>query len=300
MTDTTSTARRRELGAELRRIREQRGFNGLDLATRLSWTATMLSRVETGKRAMTQLEVATYIAMCGVAGRQLEELLALADEPDDHRLKSHEGRIPDELRTLIFHESTATEIDTVEPIYVPGVTQTEDYARAVFTEADILAPADIENAVRIRMSRRDVLTRWNPAQCAFYVHENALRVTIGSPQVMYEQMLHLLFLDTRPQCSIRVIPLSAGSRGLAAGSFHIFRYPEGLPVVCVQHETTSEFLESRKDLAGSAAVLKRVTSVALDEAHSREFISRMASDYERRGAAEHDDGGSPELAQEQL
>lgn len=65
MTDLTSTARRRELGAELRRLREQSGYNGIDVATRLSWTASMLSRAETGKRPASPLEVASYTACAG-------------------------------------------------------------------------------------------------------------------------------------------------------------------------------------------------------------------------------------------
>jgi transcriptional regulator with XRE-family HTH domain len=294
MTDFTSTARRRELGAELRQLREQRGYNGLDMANRLSWTATTLSRAETGKRGMSQLEVATYTAMCGVAGKRLDELLDLAAEPDDYRLKPHAGRIPDALQTLIFHETTAHEIVSFQSTYIPGITQTEDYARALFWESGLEQPEDIEECVRNRMDRRIVLTRWNPAQCMLYVHENALRAPVGGPQVMYEQMLHLLFVDSRQQCSIRVIPVSAGGRGMAAGAFLIFGYPEGSPVVCVQHETTSEFLESEEDLAGYRTVLNRVASVALDEAQSREFIVQMASDYERQGAARHDqDAGRP-------
>jgi transcriptional regulator with XRE-family HTH domain len=297
MTDFTSTARRRELGAELRRIRLQRGYNGLDLARRLSWTSTMLSRVETGKRPISRTEVITYTAMCGVAGDRLDELLGLASEPDDYRLKSHDGQIPDELQSLIFHETTATEIENFQPIYIPGVMQTEEYARALFWETGLEEPAKIEQCVRIRMVRHGILTKVNPPQCTFHVHENVLRSMIGSPQVMYEQMLFLLFLGTRPQCSIRVVPASAGGRGLAAGSFQIFGYPEGSPVISVQHETTSEFLESRKDQLSYRTVLERLASVALDNAQSREFISRMASDYERQGAAEHAEG-STGVAQE--
>jgi transcriptional regulator with XRE-family HTH domain len=282
----------------LRRIRLQRGYNGMDLAARLNWTSTRLSRIETGKLPTSELEVATYTAMCGVAGERLDELLNLAAEPDDHRLKSHAGQLPDELKTLIFHETTATEIDNVDPVYIPGVTQTEDYARALFWEGGLEEPTRIEECVRIRMLRHEILTKYNPPQCTFHVHENVLRVAVGGPQVMYEQMLHLLFLGTRPQCSIRVIPASAGSRGLAAGSFQIFGYPEGPSVISVQHETTSEFLESRKDLLSYRTVLKRLASVALDEAQSREFISWMASDYERQGAAEHAEG-STGVAEEQ-
>ncbi|HEX5403190.1 MAG TPA: helix-turn-helix transcriptional regulator [Pseudonocardiaceae bacterium] len=302
MSEIVSTARRRELGAELRRIREGCGYNGIDMALRLNWAPSMVSRAETGKRPMTRIEVATYTALCGVAGQRLTGLLGLADEPDDNRLKSHGDLVADALRTLVFHEQTAVEIESFQPIYIPGVAQTEDYARAVFEGTGIIKPADIENFVQIRVARRDVITRFRPAQCTFYVHENVLRTPIGSPQVMHEQMLHLLFLDTRPQCSIRVVPVTAGSRGTAAGSFQIFGYTEGAPVVCVQHESTSEFLENGHHLASYRSVLRRLASVALDEASSRAMIALVASDYERQGVAGYERGAGERagLAQEQL
>jgi hypothetical protein len=204
--------------------------------------------------------------------------------------------IPDELRTLIFHEQTANSIEIYEPIFVPGLMQTEDYIRALFDETGLLAPADIDGRVGIRLARRSILTRIYPTQCAFYVHENALRMPVGDPQVMHEQMLHLLFQGSRPQCSVRVVPISAGGRGAAMGSFHIFSYAEGAPVVYLEHETTSDFLESREDLDIYRASLKRVADAALDEAQSRDLIGRIASDYEQ-GAARDATGG---LAQEQL
>jgi hypothetical protein len=189
-----------------------------------------------------------------------------------------------------------------EPIFIPGITQTEDYIRALFEETGFLEPADIDHRVGIRMDRRSVLTRIYPALCTMYVHENALRMPVGGPQVMHEQMLHLLFQGDRPQCSIRVVPNSVGGRGAAPGSFQIFGYPEGQPVVFLEHETTSEFLESREDLASYRAVLNRVARVALDEGQSREFIARVASDYEQQGVAQHDyrTEGWAGLAQEQL
>jgi transcriptional regulator with XRE-family HTH domain len=300
MTIFMSTGRRRELGAELRRIREGRGYTGIDMATRLNWTHTMLSRAETGKRPMSELEVAVYMGLCGVTGHQLHELLELAGEPDDFRLKPHPRQIPDELRALVFHESTASAIDLYEPIYIPGVTQTPEYARAVFEETGKFEGQGIETRVQIRMGRRDILTRYNPAQCTLWVHENALRSMVGGPQVMAEQMLHLLFASSRPQCSIRVIPTLVGCRGLSNGSFEIFRYAEDSPVVYVEHEITSEFLENGEALLAYQAILDRVASVALTETASRAFIGSMASEYERRGATQDEDGAgrSPGLAQE--
>ncbi|HEX3592821.1 MAG TPA: helix-turn-helix transcriptional regulator [Pseudonocardiaceae bacterium] len=294
MVEPLSTARRRELGAELRRIREASGLNGVDMAGRLGWDPSMLSRAETGKRGITEIEIASYTGLCGLAGKQLTELLRLADEPDDYRVKPHNG-LPDELRTLIFHEQTARAIENFQLVFIPGLTQTEDYARELFRDLGFDGQV-AEDGVRNRLSRRSILTRPNPVLCDFYVHENALRTIIGGAQVMYEQMLHLLFLTNRPQCSIRVVPTSVGGRGMATGSFVIFNYPEGAPVVYVEHQTTCDFLESRRDLLGYRTALNRVASVALDEARSTELIASLASDYERRGAADVSGG----VAEEQL
>jgi transcriptional regulator with XRE-family HTH domain len=294
MVEPVSTARRRELGAELRRIREASGLNGVDMAGRLGWDPSMLSRAETGKRGITEIEIASYTGLCGLAGDRLTELLRLADEPDDYRVKPH-GGLPDELRTLIFHEQTASHMENFEPIFIPGLTQTEGYARELFRDLGREGQV-VEDAVRNRMNRRSILTRPDPALCSFYVHEQALRMLVGGPQVMYEQMLHLLFLTNRPQCSIRVVPVSAGAGGMATGPFVIFNYREGAPVVYVEQQTTCDFLESRKDLVGYRSALNRVASVALDEARSRQLIASLASDYERRGAADVTGG----VAEEQL
>jgi transcriptional regulator with XRE-family HTH domain len=296
----SSTGRRRELGAELRRMREGRGLNGMDMAERMSWTSTMLSRAETGKRTMSTIEIATYTGVCGVTGERQEDLLALAREPDVYRIKPHPGDVPDALKTLMFYESSANAIDGFELVFIPGITQTPEYARALFELGGKFDPAVIDSRVEIRMSRREVLTRYDPALCTLYVHENALRTMIGSPEVMNEQLLHLLFASSRPQCAIRVVPRSAGGHGLAAGSFQIFHYAEEPSVVYVQHETTCEFLENGADLRVYQTLLNRIATVALDDAQSRRLIASLASDYERQGAAQYEDGAgrSPGVAHE--
>jgi transcriptional regulator with XRE-family HTH domain len=286
MTIFASTGRRRELGAELRRIREDRGYTGQDMARRLSWTTTMLSRAETGKRSMTDLEITLYMGLCDVSGEQLFKLLELAGEPDEYRIKAHPGQIPDELHSLIFHESTASAIDGFEPSYIPGILQTPEYIRALLEEGGLADPAHIGKWVEIRHARRVVLTRANPALCTIYVHEHALRMAVGGPQVMYEQLLHLVFATGRPQCSIRVVPASAGSRGMVTSPFRIFRYSDDPPMVYVQNETTSDFLESDKDLKLYEAVLNRLATVALNDAESRSFLANLAGEYERQGAAD--------------
>jgi transcriptional regulator with XRE-family HTH domain len=295
MGEIQTTGRRREVGAELKRIRKQRGWAAYRVAERLGWTASAVSRSEAGKRSVTPVDAGHYLGMCGAPDDELQRLLKLINEPDNYRLQLHEGRIADQLRTLIFLETTAAEMYIVEPIYIPGLLQTADYARAVFRETGIVEPDLMDGYVQIRMSRHAVLTGKQPPRCVFFVHENALRVPVGNLGVMNEQLLHLLFLGDRPECVIRVIPLTAGVCGMAAGSFHIFRYKEDPPVVYLGHETTSEFLENDDEMAHYERILKRIANVALDGPQSREFLATLASDYERQGDARHGTGG---LAQE--
>lgn len=292
MTTFASTGRRRELGARLRRIREHNGVNGTEMAARLHWTATSLSRTESGKRPISALDVTLYLGLCGISGDQLKELLALVDESDDYRVKPHPDQIPDELRTLMFHESTAQAIESFEPVFIPGIAQTPEYAAAVFEAWGKFDQAGIEARVAMRMSRKEVLTRFNPAQVSLFVHENALRTMVGSAEVMVEQMLHLVFAGGRPQCSVRVVPASAGIRGLTNGPFNIFHYPEAAPVIYAEREVASAFMESPDVIRAYQEVLQRVASVALDEAESGARIVALASQYEQ-GVTRHD-----EVAQE--
>jgi hypothetical protein len=237
--------------------------------------------------------------MCGAGDDVLQDLLELVNEPDDFRLQRHQGRISDQLRTLIFHESTATQIHSYQPTYIPGVAQTADYARAVFEASDIFEPSQIEGRVQIRTGRAAlVLDRPKPALCKYYIHEAALRVPIGGPRVMHEQLLHLLFLGNRAECAIRVVPMSAGARGMVDGSFQIFDYKEDPPLVFLQHETTSEFLENDEEVASYRRILQRVASVALDGPQTREFLAQVASDLERQEEARHDARDAGRLAQE--
>jgi transcriptional regulator with XRE-family HTH domain len=300
MSEIQTTGRRREVGAELKRIRQLTEQPAYKVAAKLGWTPSHISRSEAGKRKVTDVDAGHYLGMCGAPDDELQEILKLVNEPDDYRLQIHDGRIPDQLRTLIFFESTASHIGNFEPTYIPGLLQTPDYARAVFEESGLDEPFSIEDGVRARVERSVTLTGPKSPNCLFLVHEQALRVPIGSPRVMSEQLLHMLLLGSRSECAIRVVPTSAGGRGLVNGAFQVFDYKEDPSLVYLQHETTSQFLETEEEVARCRGILKRVATVALDGPESREFLAALASDFERQGDAQHANREPGGLAQEQL
>lgn len=286
---SSSTGRSRELGQELRRVREVAGYQGNELAARLGWSPSKVSRLETGKSRATEVEITTYLVFCGVVGDELTRLLDLGREADPgYRLASHHEKLPDELRSLVVEENTAAAITDYESIFIPGLAQTEDYAHALIRDGSPLSDKGIEARVQARLDRQGVFKRMDPTRCTFLVHENALRTVVGGPAVMHEQLLHLLFLDTRPQCTIRIVPASAGNRGLAPHGFRIMDYADHPPVAYVETLTASLFLEQRPDIALYRARLNRIDRVALDEGHSREVLALLASEYDRMGEGDHE------------
>jgi transcriptional regulator with XRE-family HTH domain len=289
-----TTGRRREVGAELKRIRQQIPLPAYKVAEKLGWTPSHISRSEAGKRKVTDVDAGHYLGICDAPDADLQEILKIVNEPDDYRLQVHDGRIPDQLRTLIFFENTATQIRSFEPIYIPGVAQTADYARALIEETGLAELSQIDYLVEVRMARSGFLAKPKPPQCMYFVHENALRAPVGSARVMNEQILHLLFLGDQTHCAIRVIPAAAGARGMVNGGFEIFGYKEDPPLVFLEHTTTSEFLENDFEVANYRNILSRVASVALDGARSREFLAELAGNYERQGDAQGDAGGLAE------
>lgn len=277
-----STARTRELGSELRRVRENARYSGKELATKLGWSQSKVSRMETGSRTISEVDAATYLAYCGVAGDELNRILELTSAcHDEYWLQARGQRLADELHSLIVQETTAQVITYYEPMVIPGLLQTEDYARALFHECDLLPAEAIEPLVRTRMERQRLLRRQYPPKVTFYVHENALRMQVGDTRTMQEQLLHMLLVCAATECRLRVISTSVGARTSMIGQFTWMAHSEHNPVIYVEHLTTSLFLECRDDMVAYRRQLDRLNVLALDEGQSREVIASVASEYDQ-------------------
>lgn len=287
MPEDKVTAHGRELGTELRRRRTKAGYNGKDMASRLGWSATKVSRAEVGARPITEADIIMYLASCGLSEAEIDPILALAREgTQDHRLKSHREKVPDALKTLIFHETTAAEIINFEPVCVPGLLQTEEYMRALFSACDIFPPDGVEFFVRARLARQALLRESEPPACVFFLHENSLCMPIGSARIMHEQLLHLIFLSSWRHCELRFIPRSTGIRGVAHGPFRLMRYVEHDQVVELEHDVVTLFLDRREHTDSYQRMLHRFDDAALDAGESRRILAELASEFDRAEACD--------------
>ena len=140
-------------------------------------------------------------------------------------------------------------------------------------------PADeVDDRVAARLGRQSLFTRERPAQFTFYIHEAALRLPVGGPAVMAEQLRHLIQKATRPYLTLRVVPASHGAHAALAGPFIFMEFAEFRPVVYLESETSSVFLEEPEQIAAYRRILGALAETALGEEESRELIATLATE----------------------
>ena len=292
MSDKTTTGCYRELGAELRRVREVAGLTEEELGQQLGWSGTKVSRSECGYVRLNEMDVILYLAFCGVYGVHGSDQRAMCREAEanaGHWIRRYATGWSDATRSLVFHENTASGSTSYEPMFVPGLLQTEGYIRAL---TGIRWPnCDIDFAVHVRTERQRILQRPSAGSFTFFVHENALRVRLGDAGVMHEQVLALLLLDGLPNVAIRVVPTETGARGLFGGPFRVFEYTKYQPLVYLDSPVCGVFLEDREYVDDYCALLPTVANNAMNEKESREMLAALASEWDREGA--NPDGRDP-------
>ncbi|HET9138797.1 helix-turn-helix transcriptional regulator [Actinophytocola sp.] len=276
MAHTDAAAVRRELGAELRSYREAAGLNRAQLAHDIGWTPTRISRIEAGKVGISEVDLILYLAFCGTHRRDqdLDVLFREAELMLGYWLSPHGPDLEDSLRSLIYHESTASASVGYAPHFIPGLLQTEGYARAVISQDDWRTAENVEFCVRARMARQHTLHRLTPAKFTFFLHEHALRWQCDA---MPEQLLALTLLDGLPHIDIRVVP--AGS--MFGGAFRMLHYTQHKPLVHLDAYFAGLFLEAEEYVAPYRELVAVIAKAALGERESREFLTTLAGDHDR-------------------
>lgn len=279
MTVITSTAYSRDLGDELRRLRENcTSFGGRAMAHQLGWDPSKVSNIETGKARATEVDLAQYFATCG------KDLDYLQDFVNRYRyaFDLYFAQVPDNLRTLAMVEAMATKIFAYEILSIPGLLQTEAYARALFEETGCESKEAIDKGVERRMARQSIWQRPYRPKCVFYVHELALQMRVGDAKVMEDQYLRLLFNAH----ILRVVP--AHIRGVA---FHskctMFEFGKASPLAYTETDLAKVFAQDELAVTWGRKLFERLDAVALDEEQSRsklaEYVSGLREDpHDRR------------------
>ncbi|MGH3684046.1 MAG: helix-turn-helix domain-containing protein [Pseudonocardiaceae bacterium] len=278
MTHREPTVRSRELGEGLRQAMEQAGLTGKQAATILDRSPSFVSLLLAGKRGASELDIAGFLGACRVNGPERDRLLALCREQDTPGwFQQHGSRLPQQLVTLIDHENRAVTVSDFQPMVVPGLLQTADYAHALIRATGNVPPDEIGDRVAARLARQSLFSRERPARFTYYLHEYALRLPVGGPAVLAEQLEHLLRISRRSYLTLRVVPAALGGHAGIAGPFMLMEFAEFKPVAYLDSETACLFLEEPAEIAAYRRILGTLADTALDEGQSRQLITALAT-----------------------
>jgi hypothetical protein len=279
------TALRILLGAHLRRLREAQGVSREDAGWEIRASESKISRMELGRVSFKERDIADLLTLYGVDDQEEHErLLTLARQANTPGWWHRYGDVlPSWFQSHLGLEASATLIRTYEVQFVPGLLQTEDYARAVVLLGHGRAETEeINRRVALRMQRQEILDRANPAQLWAVVDEAVLRRHIGGPTVMRAQVEALLEATSRPNVRLQAIPFHAGGHSAAGGAFSILRFPDQeLPdVVYIEQLTSALYLDKRDDVEHYLAAMERLSVEADPPDRTPDTLRRILTEAE--------------------
>ncbi len=266
--DGGPTAIRILLGAQLRRLRESRRISRQHAAEVIRASQSKMSRLEAGRVGFKERDIADLLTLYGVTEQaERDTLLSLARRAGAHGWwHDYTDVLPAWFEACLGLEEAASQIRTFEMQFIPGLLQTEDYARAVTRLGRADAPDwETERRVRLRLARQAVLARERPPHLWAVLDESVLRRPVGGPRVMRGQLEHLAEMARRAGITIQLILFDAGGFQAAVGTFSILRFAEpDLPdVVYLEQLTSALYLDKRETVESYLAVMDRLSHLAL-------------------------------------
>ncbi|MFF1694662.1 helix-turn-helix domain-containing protein [Streptomyces sp. NPDC058257] len=278
------TVRRRRLGQELRRLRELKGMTAEEVAERLLVSQSKISRLENGRRSISQRDVRD---LCGVYEvedhRIVDSLMQMAKDSRQQGWWHSFGDIP--YSVYIGLETDAASLRVYDPQVVPGLLQTRAYAEALITGAlPETTPTDIEKRVQVRVRRQERINApENPLRLWTVLDESALRRVVGSRHLMREQLEHLVEQSQLPHVTVQVIPFEMGAHPGLNGQYAILEFPDAADssVVYIEGVTSDLYLEKANDVQQYSVMYEHLRAQALNVDQSRQLIADIAKEYAR-------------------
>ncbi|GLZ12270.1 transcriptional regulator [Actinomadura sp. NBRC 104425] len=270
------SVRQQRLAAELRRLRAQSGFTGDEVADRLSWSTAKVSRLENARTGARLSDVEMLLELYGVNGRRRAELIALARDAAQRGWWEDYPWLDPGYAQLISLETEADAELQWENVVVPGLLQTESYARHVVGGWNYLdrriSPQEIERRIELRIRRQEVLRRPDPMRLELVLDEAVLHRRVGDAAVMAEQMEHLRRSAELPHISLRILPLD-GFHAVMEPSFTLLEFSDiydvQFPDIVYSETLTMDYLTDESVSFRARLAHQQMSEDALDPVESR-------------------------------
>ncbi|MEU8039324.1 helix-turn-helix transcriptional regulator [Streptosporangium sp. NPDC049078] len=276
------TVKRRRLSQAFRQLRQEAGLSVTEAARRLEWEPSKISRMERNEWKLPSVhDIRLMLDFYGVTDKdQREAMITLARES---RQRGWWEKYQDVFRTsLPDFEAGASVIRTWQILLVPGLLQTEAYAKAMWRAGQVLDEALIERHVQARLARQEILTKENPPTLLALIDEAALRKLIGGAEVMCEQIDHLIAMAARPNVTIQVVPDSAGAHPALDGAFVILDFPNDPSLIYTVTVTENLWLEQPADYQRYSLIYNHVMTLALSPEESIRYLTELVEQLKRQ------------------
>ncbi|WP_129307095.1 helix-turn-helix transcriptional regulator [Streptomyces sp. L2] len=275
------TARQVRLGTELRRLREAAGLKATEAAALLGVNSVQMSQMESGIAGVSEQRVRRLAANYTCADDELiDALVSMATDRARGWWEEYRGILPAAYLDLAELDHHARFRHDVAVIHVPGLFQTEDYARALFAYMNPEFPPD-EVALRVehRMRRRVVIEGAQPIRYEAVIHEAALRIRVAGRTAFRAQLARILELSEADQVTLRVIPFALDDFAGAGGTMvHVGGPIPALDTVVRDAPHGTAFVDSAAQLDHFRKLFRRVREVALPPQQSRDLIHQLAKE----------------------
>jgi transcriptional regulator with XRE-family HTH domain len=288
------TVRRRRLGVELRRLRENAGMTGEEAADRMSWSGSKLSRIERGQVATNSDDVRDLLELYGVADPGLRQTLVMLARESRRRGWWHVygDVMPERFDVYLGLEPEASTLRFFQSQIVPGLFQTEAYARALMTaHPSPVSDEEIDRRTELRTRRQDLLFTDNPPDIWVVMDESVLHRPIGGPEVMADQLRHVHDLSEKAHITVQIVPFDAGAQPGLNGSFDILEFTESdlyAPrLVHLENLTSSLYIEKAKEVRFYTVAFEHLRTAALHPERTREVISEVERRLRAREGEKH-------------
>jgi transcriptional regulator with XRE-family HTH domain len=278
---TDASALRLRVGAELRRLREAAHLSGEQVAATLGWSQPKVSRIETGRTAFTVRDAAQLLALYGVTGDVRAELLAAtAEDTGESAWIVRAGGFPRRQDSIASLEVVTKRIRQYQPVLVPGLLQTHEYAQTVAAAAGAIDPAAIAAA---RMQRQDLLKGKDAPTFDVVLDARALLCRVGPVDVLRNQILHLVERAQQGTVNLNVIPLGAEYDVLSNVGFTIFdfRFEDSPSVVWVESPAGDVYFSAPDDIERHATLFRRLQGVAFSVEDTVSYLPTLVAEVER-------------------
>ena len=284
----TPTVRLRRLAAEIKRLREAAGLTQEEVSERTGKDRSTLYRLESAQQRPQRATLIQLLDLYGASQEQRTELLTVLREAGQLGwMQPLRADLPPVYSDYIGFESEARSISNYESLYIPGLLQTEEYARAVIRGTlPYASTEEVENRVRARLERQALLSGDEPRQLWTIMDEAAVRRIVGGRPVMREQLLRLHEAAALPNVTVQIVPYEAGAHPGMPGAFIVLEFPDPIDQSLVYTESLAGglFLEDDLEIRRYILLFDHLRAAAMRPGQTLTLLAEIAEELGKGGA----------------